>query len=152
MKRILLATQIVSLALLTQACFRVDYQETLKNTPSSGAQSLLGEWRSASAASFPTPQTCGDLKWNVTSQDATHIAGTFEATCAGGATLTGTASGVVDGNLRFDAAGTASGLGPASCPFTLSGTGILQTDSSLRVEYIGLTCVGTISGTEILRR
>lgn len=152
MKRILLATEIVSLALLTQACFRVDYQETLKNTPTSGVQSLLGEWRSASAASFPTPQACGDLKWNVTSQDATHIAGTFDATCAGGVKLAGAASGVVDGNLHFEATGNATGLVPFTCAFTLNGTGVLQPDSSLRIDYTGETCVGRISGTEILRR
>ena len=152
MNRILLAAQIISLALLTQACFDVKYQETLTNSPSGTAGSFLGEWRSANAAAFPTPQTCGDLKWNVTSQSATQIAGTFEATCAGGVKLAGTASGVIDGNLRFDATGTATGVGPASCPFTLSGTGVVQADSSLRIDYTGSTCVGPISGTEILRR
>jgi len=152
-KRILLAIQIVSLTWLTQGCFGVEYQETLSNTPSStSAQAFLGEWRSANASSFPTSQTCGDLRWNVTAQDATHIAGNFEATCAGGVRLTGTASGVIDGNLRFTANGLASGLGPVSCPFDLNGTGVLQIDSSLRVDYTGSTCVGPISGTEILRR
>jgi hypothetical protein len=152
MKRTPFAAPIISLAVLTQACFSVEYQETLRNSPSNSAQSLLGDWRSANAGSFPTPQTCGDLKWNVTSQDATHIAGSFEATCGGGVTLAGTATGVLDGNLRIEATGNATGLVPFTCPFTVNGTGVLQADSSLRVDYYGSTCVGAISGTEILRR
>ncbi len=152
MQRTIFAAQIISLALLTQACFSVEYQETLKNSPSNSAQSLLGDWRSANAGSFPTPQSCGDLKWNVTSQDATHIAGNFEATCGGGVKLVGTARGVIDGNLLIEATGNATGLVPFTCPFTLNGTGVLQADSSIQVDYTADTCVGRVSGTEILRR
>jgi hypothetical protein len=153
MKRILLSVQIISLAWLTQACFDVQYQDALKNTPSStNARSFLGEWRSANPSSFPTAQSCGDLVWNVTSQDATRIAGNFEATCAGGAKLTGTASAVIGNPILLDANGMVTGMGPISCPFTLAGTGIPQTDASIRVEYIGSTCVGPISGTEVIRR
>jgi hypothetical protein len=153
MKRILRSAQIVVLALFTQACFDVQYQDALKNTPSNtGAQSFLGEWRSANPSSFPTGQSCGDLKWNVTSQDATRITGTFEATCAGGVKLAGTATARMGSPILLDANGMATGLGPISCPFTLAGTGIPQTDASIRVEFIGSTCGGSISGTEIIRR
>jgi len=153
MKRILLSVQIIVLAWFTQACFDIQYQDTLKNTPSNtSAQSFLGEWRSANPSSFPTTQSCGDLKWNVTSQDATRITGNFEATCAGGVKLAGTATAVMGSPMLLDANGMATGLGPISCPFTLAGTGIPQTDASIRVEYIGSTCVGPISGTEIIRR
>ena len=153
MKRILLSVQIIVLAWFTQACFDVQYQDTLKNTPTNtSAQSFLGEWRSANPSSFPTTQSCGDLKWNVTSQDATRIAGNFEATCAGGVKLAGTATAVMGSTMLLDANGMATGLGPISCPFTLAGTGHPQIDASIRVEYIGSTCVGPISGTEIIRR
>jgi len=153
MKRILLATRIVSLAWLTQACFGVEYRETLKISPTSGSdRSFLGEWRSASV-SFPTPQTCSDLKWTVTSQNGPNIAGNFEATCGGGAVkLTGTATAVIEGHLRIDAVGTATGFGSTPCSFSLTGTGVLQSDSSIRVDYTGQTCIGPISGTEVIRR
>jgi hypothetical protein len=153
MKGLLLAIPLVSLGCLTQAC-DVQYQQTLTNSPSKASltEAFLGEWRSAGPASFVTPQTCGDLRWNVTSQDATHVTGQFDATCAGGVALTGTATGFIDGALRFQAVGTATGLGPVSCPFTLDGTGTPQADATLRMDYTGTTCLGAISGTEILRR
>ena len=153
MKRILVAVQLIGLAALTQAC--VQYQETLKNNPTSAgsvAQLFLGDWHSVAPPSFVTPQTCGDLTWTVTSQDATHMGGNFEATCAGGVRLTGTATGYVDGNLHFQAVGTATGLGPISCPFMINGTGTPQANSTLRVDYTGTTCVGDIGGTEVLQR
>jgi len=153
MKRIRLSVQIIVLAWFTQACFDIQYQDTLKNTPTNtSAQSFLGEWRSANPSSFPTTQSCGDLKWNVTSQDATRITGNFEATCAGGVKLAGTATAVMGSPMLLDANGMATGLGPISCPFTLAGTGIPQIDASIRVEYIGSTCVGPISGAEVIRR
>ena len=153
MKRILLSVQIIVLAWFTQACFDIQYQDTLKNTPTNtSTQSFLGEWRSANPSSFPTTQSCGDLKWNVTSQDATRMTGNFEATCAGGVKLAGTATATMGNPMQLDANGMATGLGPVSCPFNLAGTGIPQIDASIRVEYIGSTCVGPISGTEVIRR
>jgi len=150
MKRILPAIPLIILASFMQACFGVEYGETIKSTPTS--QSFVGEWRSASATGFPTPQSCSDLKWTVTSQSATQISGNFEATCAGGVKLTGTANAVLNVNLNIDASGTATGFGSAPCLFTLTGTGVLQSDSSILVTYTGQTCIGPISGSEVLRR
>jgi hypothetical protein len=151
MKRLLLTAQLICVALATQACF--NFQETLSSAPSRfEEQSFVGEWRSAGVASFPTSQSCTDLAWNVSSQSETQISGNFEAVCDGGITLTGTATGVLDGNIQIEAAGTATGFGSTPCHFTLTGTGVLQTDSSIRVDYTVQTCIGTFSGTEIIRR
>jgi hypothetical protein len=115
-------------------------------------RSYLGEWASAPLTSFPTPQSCGGLRWKITSQDANNVAGEFQATCAGGISLTGAASGTIDGNIRWEASGTAAGLGPLTCPFSLTGTGDLQATATILVTYSGQTCLGPVSGTEVLRR
>lgn len=153
MKKLKVAAAIVSVVFSLQACVDLGLTEKLIGiSPSSGsAQSLAGDWHSVSEGSFPTPDSCTDLSWSVTSQDATHMSGNFEATCDGGVTLTGTASGVLDGDLQFEATGTATGLG-VSCPFTLTGTGALQADGTIRVDYTGQTCLGAISGTEFITR
>ncbi len=151
--RLLISLQLMGLLLLTQACVGAEFTETLKNAHSfSSTESFQGEWRSANAVSFPTKESCTDLKWTVTEQNATHISGAFEATCADGVTLTGTASGVVDVTMHIEATGTASGFGPTPCPFELTGTGTLQLDGSISVEYTGQTCIGPISGTEVIQR
>ncbi len=151
LKRFLVAVQFIGLTALTPGC--VEVGQTLKNAPSSGGtESFLGEWRSASAVSFPTRESCTDLKWTIDQQTESNISGAFEATCADGVTLTGTAFGVIDVTLQFEATGTASGFGPTPCPFELTGTGTLQLDGSIRMEYTGQTCVGPISGTEVIQR
>jgi hypothetical protein len=153
MRHWLIAVHLIGAALATQACFDVGYKETLKTSPTGTGQSFLGEWRSANTVTaFPTSQSCTNLVWQVTSQSDTSIAGTFEAACAGDITLTGTATGVIDGNLHITASGTAAGFGATLCNFSLTGTGVLQLDSSIRVDYTGQTCIGPISGTEIIRR
>lgn len=150
MTRWLNALLLAGTVLLSQGCFDVGYKEAVNTSPS--VQSWLGEWRSANTGFPASSQACSDLAWNITSQSATAIEGVFEATCTGGVKLTGTASGVIDGTIQITAAGTASGLGSTSCNFTLSGTGVLQVDQSIRVDYTGQTCVGAISGTEVIRR
>jgi len=62
------------------------------------------------------------------------------------------ASGTIDGNIRWEASGNATGLGPLTCPFSLTGTGDLQATSTIAVTYTGQTCLGPISGTEVLHR
>ncbi len=141
-----------ALALLVGACVGFEHTTTPVSPSDPALRSYLGNWAAASATSFPTPQSCGGLQWNITSQDATHVSGEFQATCSGGITLTGVASGTIDGNIRLEASGNATGLGPLPCPFSLTGTGVLQAASTITVTYGGQTCMGPISGTEILRR
>jgi hypothetical protein len=54
-------------------------------------------------------------------------------------------------NVTWTAQGTASVPGFPSCPITMSGTAELGVDS-IRVPYSGETCVGRVSGVEILRK
>ena len=142
---------VAALAVLANAC--TGFEHTLTPTiPSDTTLSYLGDWTSASLTSFPTPQSCGGVTWKVTSQQGNTIAGEFQVACAGGVTLSGVANGTIAGDLTFQAAGTATGLGPLACAFTLSGTGVLQTASSILVTYAGSTCAGPVSGSEIIRR
>jgi hypothetical protein len=38
------------------------------------------------------------------------------------------------------------------CQFNLTGTGTRQSDDTMKVDYNGSHCLGTVSGTEILRK
>ena len=51
--------------------------------------------------------------------------------------------------LNFTATGTATPKDLPPCPFTLNGTGRLVNET-IELEYTGTTCLGPISGTEIL--
>jgi hypothetical protein len=121
-------------------------------TSGSGGQ-FVGVWKSQTVTGVPEPSTCGNLQWNVTSQSATAIAGTFSAVCAGGLTVSGTASGQLNGSeIPMVASGTATEPGvPVGCTFNLVGTGHPQADGSLVIDYVGTTCAGNVHGTETLR-
>src|SRR5258707_868900 len=54
---------------------------------------LTGTW--ASPASVLTPSSCSNFQYTITSQTAAAIAGTFSATCTGGITLSGSATGQI---------------------------------------------------------
>jgi hypothetical protein len=148
--RLAAAVQIVGLVVFTQACFKVG-QDALPGSPTS-AESLLGEWRSVNG-DFPGSESCRDLVWNVTSETESSIAGSFEAKCDDGITLNGTATGNRSGDdIDIEVIGTATGFGVALCNFTLRGKGVLQPDGTIRVDYTGETCLGPVSGTEVIRR
>jgi hypothetical protein len=125
-------------------------------TPASGTPSYVGTWATAAApVAALNPSTCGNLQWAVSSQTSSQITGTFSAQCAGGISLTGTASGQV-GNLQsvpITIDGTGSMPGYPSCSFSILGTGIvMENGTALQVTYSGTTCVGPIRGTETLRK
>ena len=88
----------------------------------------------------------------MTQQSETTYTGSFLATCTEGIELEGTATGVYENDvLDVDATGTATLPGVASCPFTLTGTARMEGDA-IRVDYTGNTCLGAISGSELLQR
>lgn len=141
-----------ALAVGSSACFGFENIFSTPTSPSnSSPRSYIGTWSSQSVSSFPTPTSCGNLKWNVTSQQGTQIAGDFEATCAGGITLKGTATGTAADSIVWAASGNAI-QGAMTCPFTMNGTGTFQGTSTILVSYAGTTCVGPISGTEPIKR
>ena len=115
---------------------------------------LLGTWSINSAAAggtgLPSAESCTELEFDFTEENGDVYTGTFRATCAGGVELAGTATGTyTDGVLTVTASGTATTSGVAQCPFTLSGTARL-TNNRIEVEYSGTSCLGSVSGSEVL--
>ncbi len=115
-----------------------------------GAAALLGNWTSSNLV--PGADTCTDFKWNVTQRSGNTAGGTFSATCTGDIKVAGTAIGTLSGStVTWNANGTASVPGLPSCAITLTGTAELGVDS-IRVPYSGDTCLGKVSGVEVLKK
>lgn len=139
------------LAAAVQAAACVGFEHESTAGPSgAGLGALMGRWTSSSV--LPSPSTCSDFTWNVTEQTGNTARGSFSATCAGDLKLVGTAQGSLGGStIAWTAQGTATAPGLPSCAITLSGTAEIGQDS-VRVPYSGDTCLGKVSGTEVLRR
>lgn len=128
-------------------------------TPAPGASggssspSLIGTWSSNSTPTLPSPNSCGDFSYQIASQTGSSIAGTFTALCGNGVTISGNASGQVNGNaVQLTATGTAT-LSGVPCAFTLNGNGTIEDNGyTLVVPFTGTTCFGPVSGTEVLRK
>ena len=122
------------------------------NSSSSPASAFAGAWGSPSIAGLPLGN-CSDVKWLITTQTASSVSGTVNATCASGvkvaANLTGTMQSDSVMNLVTTGTMTAMGL---PCQFSLNGTGTHQADDTMRVNYSGSYCLGTLSGSETLRK
>jgi hypothetical protein len=145
---------VVAVALAAAGCVGFEHKSTVTG-PSNGTatiNALMGTWASASSGVIPSPSTCVDFKWNPTEQSATSAKGSFSATCAGGLKVAGTASGTLSGStITWGANGTATETGGSPCAITLTGTAELGTNS-IRIPYTGSTCVGPVSGVEILNK
>jgi hypothetical protein len=171
MKKVLSGVWVVSFAtLMTTAC-AFDHQtsvlvptsaDAVNNPPpavggggNSSTPSLLGTYVSANTApTLPDPKTCGNFQYQIASQTPSSISGTFTGQCGGGLTFSGNASGTLNGTaVTLTASGTASMPGIPSCPFTLTGNGVIEDNgNTLRMPFTGETCLGPVSGTEVLRR
>ena len=125
---------------------------TPRSASATPASAFTGAWGSSSIAGLPIG-ACTDLKWLITEQSATAIAGTVAATCAGGATVAATLTGQTasNGTMNLAATGTILALG-IPCPFNLTGVGTPQPNDQMKLEYSGSHCLGPVSGTEMLRR
>ena len=119
---------------------------------SSAVSAFTGTWASSSIAGLPLGN-CTDVKWVITAQTATSVSGTVNATCDNGVTVAANVTGTMAGanQMNIDANGTLTIAG-VPCPVTLAGTGMRQTDNSMKVDYIGNYCMGNFSGSETLRR
>jgi hypothetical protein len=134
----------------TAACTGFEHKSTVTGPSSSTISGLTGAWTSGNIV--PPPDSCTDFRWNVTEQSPTRARGSFSATCAGGLKLQGTAEGTLGGStINWNASGNASVQDLASCAFTLTGTAELGVDS-VRIPYSGDTCLGKVSGVEVLHR
>ena len=147
----------IALALLTVACSAAagclgfEHKGSATGPSAVGASSLMGVWSSQNI--IPSPSSCTDFKWNATQQTNTSAKGNFSATCAGELKLTGTAEGAFTstGKIEWSAQGNATAPGLTTCGIALSGTAELTTNS-IRIPYSGNTCLGPVSGTEVLQR
>jgi hypothetical protein len=123
--------------------------------PSAGngpTPSITGIWTSDN---LPTvPSSCGSFQYEIQSQTATSISGTFMAVCEGGLTASASANGSLNGTaVTITVNGVASLGGSLSCPFTLTSDGTIEDGgNTLRLPYSGTTCLGPVKGTEVLHR
>jgi hypothetical protein len=140
----------LALSVAVAGCTSFEHTSTTTGPSATGVAAMMGTWASASNV-IPSASTCSDFKWNATEQTATRAKGSFSATCAGDLKVTGTAQGVLTGSdITWSAEGDATTAGIA-CRITLTGTAEIGANS-IRVPYSGDTCVGKVSGVEILNK
>jgi hypothetical protein len=142
---------VLAVAVAAAGCAGFEHKSTTTGPSAAGVSALMGTWASASSL-IPSASTCSDFKWNATELTATSVKGSFSATCAGDLKASGTAQGTLNGSvISWTANGTAQVPLLPSCAITLSGTAELGTNS-IRVPYSGDTCLGKVSGVEILNK
>ncbi len=121
------------------------------STPSPSTQLSTGQWSSISSS--PTPaSTCTNFHWTITEISGNTGSGTFTALCLGTMQVNGTANGTLTGdtvNWTANAVGTSPGA--PSCPIALTGTATFD-GTQFRIPYTGTTCLGPVSGAEVLRK
>ena len=151
MKKKILALSVCGvLSAAASGCFGFERKSTVTAPTATGVAALVGNWTSSNV--LPSPSSCSDFKWNVTEQTTNSARGAFSATCANDLRLSGTAQGTLSGSvINWNAQGTANAAGLVSCAISLTGTAELAGDS-VRVPYSGDTCIGRVSGVEMLRR
>lgn len=142
-----------TLAVCVAAGGCVGYEsKTTMPSSTTAVDALVGSWTSASTNGVPSPSSCTDFKWTPTQQSPTSAMGSFSATCAGGLKVSGTAAGTLTGTtVAWQASGIAATLEIPSCAISLNGTAELGVNS-IRVPYSGTTCLGPVSGVEVLNR
>jgi hypothetical protein len=148
MKRTILVTV---LSLIASGCVGFEHKSSMTGPSAAGISALMGSWTSANI--IPSPTTCTDMRWNPTEQTNTTAKGSFSATCPGDLRFTGTAEGelTTSGTITWRAQANASGPGMPSCGLALNGSAELTTDS-IRIPYSGNTCLGAVSGVEVLKK
>jgi hypothetical protein len=115
------------------------------------ASAFAGDWGSSAIAGLPLG-TCSDVKWNITAQTATSVAGSVTATCASGVSVSAELTGTLqnDDVINLVATGTLTAMG-LPCQFNLTGVGTRESRDTMKVDYSGSYCFGSINGSEILR-
>lgn len=143
----------VGIAVMTAAC--VETRHEGPTSPSEVAKVLAtGSWTSAATAASSSLNvgSCGNAEWKITSMTDTSASGTFKVTCGGGLTLEGSAEGKLNGmTADLKASGTVSGAG-MNCPFSLTGLAVPEGLDKVRINYSGTTCLGPVSGSEVLTK
>lgn len=147
MKKIASLAAAACLSVVTAGCIEFTQKTT---GPTTDLRSLAGAWSSGNI--IPSAASCTDFHWNVSEYTGTTAKGSFSATCAGDLKLEGAAQGQLVGSvINWSAAGIATAPGLPSCAISLNGTATLNGDT-IEVPYSGNTCLGPVSGTEILKK
>jgi hypothetical protein len=109
-----------------------------------------GSWTSIAAST--AQQSCTDFTWTITDVSASGVSGEWGARCFGTVPVAGTATGTLDdGTIRWAATGTGSVEETGACAVALTGSAY-RDNAQIRIPYSGTTCLGAVSGTEILRK
>ena len=141
----------IAFAVAAAGCAGFEHTGTTTSPSSAGVSALMGTWASASSV-IPSPSSCSDFKWTPTEQTATSAKGSFSASCAGDLKVAGTAQGTLSGTvINWTATGVAQAPQAPLCGITLTGTAELGANS-IRIPYTGDTCLGKVSGVEILNK
>jgi len=155
MRHLKLTAAIGLIVATTLAAACVETRHEGPTSPSEVAKVLAtGSWTSAAtaASSALNPGSCGNVEWKITEMTDTSAAGTFKTTCGGGLTLEGSAEGKLNGmTADLKASGKVTGAG-LDCPFALTGTAVPEGLDKVRINYSGTTCLGPVSGSEVLTR
>jgi len=140
------------IVVLGAGCRNLLNQNSSSTSPTTVTTQLMGgSWASVSSATSLT-NTCTDFHWMITSISEMTASGTFSATCMGTMQVNGTASGTLSGTtVTWTASGNGTTAGGAACPISLSGTATFD-GTQFRIPFTGTTCMGPVSGTEILRK
>ena len=127
---------------------------TPPSSPSSNSPSVVGIWTSSVSANLPSASTCGSFQYQIGSQTANSIAGTFTAVCGNGLTVSASVSGQLNGtNVSITMDGSGSMPGIPNCPFRVTANGTVEDNgNTLNLPYTGTTCLGPVHGTEVLHK
>jgi hypothetical protein len=151
----LICTIALAASVAAGACVGYESKTTAPTTTvpgAAGVEALVGTWTSASTNIIPSPSTCTDFKWTPSQQSATSATGAFSASCAGDLKVSGTAAGTLSGTtITWNAQASATTPQISSCAIALTGTAELGV-SSIRIPYTGQTCLGPVSGVEVLNK
>jgi hypothetical protein len=112
-----------------------------------------GTWASGTIPGVPNITSCSNVQWSISKLADTSVEGSISAVCSGSVTVTADVTGQLKDSNTVDltANGSAVGLG-VTCGFQLTGVGHRETEDSMRLDYKGSTCLGPVSGSEMLRR
>jgi hypothetical protein len=137
-------------AALNAGCF--EFFNSSGTQPSPTINLMGGQWVSASADATSLVTSCTNFVWNATEKTATSASGTFSATCFNVVQVSGTAQGSISGSfINWSASGSSVGGPTGTCPISISGTATV-TESQIQIPFTGSTCLGPVSGTEILTK
>ena len=135
-------------AALTAGCFK----SSTSTSPTSPSAVLGGTWSTATSIG-DLGWSCTNFRWTVTEFNGSTGSGSFTATCLGYLNIAGSAQGTLNNTLiTWSATATATSQSTGqSCPISLSGTAVLETER-IRIPYTGTVCGAAVSGTEFVKK